>query len=382
MKSTLCKMLGIEVPIFAFSHCRDVVAEVTKAGGMGVLGVAYKTAEQLDVELQWIDERVGGKPYGVDVLLPSRYEKLGERRVTADDLPAEQVSFMRRVLDEAGIPRLPQSEGPAMVQEFLDRINMTREQTEALLEVALRHPIKAVVSALGTPPKETVERLHGLGITVGALAGKTEHALRHKAAGIDFVVAQGMEAGGHTGKVTSMILWPQLIDAVAPLPVLAAGGIGRGRQMAAALALGAEGVWCGSIWLGTRESELTPALKRRFFAAGSEDTVQSRLRSGKPARVLRSKLSDAWERPEAPAFAPMPYQTMLMVEPHLRVERGNDDQWQYYPVGQLVGDIRAETSCRQVVHDMMNELIEATERLAGMVLADEDEFRSTQRPQR
>ncbi|MCW5656839.1 MAG: nitronate monooxygenase [Burkholderiaceae bacterium] len=207
---------------------------------------------------------------------------------------------------------------------------VTREQTEALLEVALRHPIRTVVSALGSPPKETVERLHGLGIKVGALAGKTEHALRHKAARVDFVVAQGMEAGGHTGKVTLIILWPHMIDAVAPLPVLAAGGVGRGRQMAAALALGAEGVWCGSIWLGTRESELNPALRRRLFAAGSEHTVQSRLRPGKPARVLRSKLSDAWERPDAPPFAPMPYQTMLMVEPQLRVERGEDEQWQYY----------------------------------------------------
>ncbi len=367
MKTKLSELLGINVPIFAFSHCRDVVAEVTKAGGMGVLGVAYKTAAQLETELQWIDARVGGKPYGVDVLLPTRYEKLADRRMTPEDLPQDQVRFMRRVLDEAGIPRLPEADGAILVQEFLDCINMTREQTEALLEVVLRHPIKAVVSALGSPPQETVQRLHEAGIKVGALAGKPEHALRHKQAGVDFIVAQGMEAGGHTGKVTSMVLWPQVIDAVAPLPVLAAGGIGRGRQMAAALALGAEGVWCGSIWLGTRESELTPALRRRFFAASSEDTVQSRLRSGKPARVLRSKLSDAWERPDAPPFAPLPYQTMLMTEPHLRVARGKLDEWQYYPVGQLVGDMNAQTSCRQIVHDMMNEFVEATDRLFGMM---------------
>lgn len=370
MKTQMCEMFGIEVPIFAFSHCRDVAAEVSKAGGMGVFGVAYKTAEQLDAELKWIDERVGGKPYGIDVLLPNKYEKLGEKQVTTDDLPQAQVEFMRRVLDEAGIPRLPEGDARTMVQEFLDRINMTREQTEALLEVALRHPIKVVVSALGTPPRETVERLHGLGIKVGALAGKPQHAVRHKEAGVDFIVAQGMEAGGHTGKITSMILWPQVIDAVAPLPVLAAGGIGRGRQMAAAMALGAEGVWCGSIWLGTKESELTSDLKERFFAAGTEDTVQSRLRSGKPARVLRSKLSDAWERPDAPPFAPMPYQTLLMAEPHLRVERGKLKEWMYYPVGQVVGDMKAETTCRQVIYDMMSEFIEATERLGRLMQAD------------
>ncbi len=370
MKTGISKLLGIDVPIFAFSHCRDVVVEVSKAGGMGVFGVAYKTAEQLEAELNWIDGHVGGRPYGIDVLLPSEYEKLGEKRVTPDDLPPAQVQFMRRVLDEAGIPRLPEGEARTMVQEFLDRINMTREQTEVLLEVALRHPIKVVVSALGTPPKETVERLHGLGIKIGALAGKPQHAVRHKEAGVDFIVAQGMEAGGHTGKITSMILWPQIIDAVAPLPVLAAGGIGRGRQMAAAMALGADGVWCGSIWLGTKESELTPDLKERFFAASAEDTVQSRLRSGKPARVLRSKLSDAWERPDAPSFAPMPYQTMLMAEPHLRVERGKLKEWMYYPVGQVVGDMKAETTCKHVMYDMMNEFIEATERLCRLMQAD------------
>lgn len=370
MKTRMTEMLGIDVPIFAFSHCRDVVAEVSKAGGFGVLGVAYKTADQLDTELKWIDEHVGGKPYGIDVLLPNKYEKLGDRRITPADLPAPQVDFMRRVLDEAGIPRLPEDMAANLVQQMLDRINMTREQTEALLDVALRHPIKAVVSALGTPPRETVARLHGLGIPVGALAGKPAHAVDHKEAGVDFIVAQGMEAGGHTGKLSSMILWPQVIDAVAPLPVLAAGGVGRGRQMAAAIALGADGVWCGSIWLGTRESELGPELKERFFAAKSEDTVQSRLRSGKPARVLRSKLSDAWERADAPGFAPMPYQTMLMAEPHLRVERGRESAWQYYPVGQLVGDIKSETSCRQIIYDMMNEFVEAAERFGRIVHAE------------
>lgn len=365
MKTKICELLGVEVPIFAFSHCRDVVAEVSKAGGMGVLGVTYKTAQQLDVELRWIDDHIQGKPYGIDVLLPNKYEKLDGKRVTPDDLPQAQVAFMRRVLDEAGIPRLP--EGSAMVQEFLDHINMTREQIGALVDVALRHPIRALVSGLGAPSPEMLNLLHGRGVFVGALAGKAEHAVRHKAAGVDFIVAQGMEAGGHTGTITSMILWPQVVDAVAPLPVLAAGGIGRGRQMAAALALGAQGIWCGSIWLGTKESEVSPEVKERFFAAGPEDTVQTRMRSGKPARLLRSKLSEAGERPDAPPFAAMPFQTMLMAEPHLRVERGKLKEWKYYPVGQIVGDMKSETTCRQVIYDMMNEFLEATERLEQLV---------------
>ncbi len=362
MKTKICEQLGIELPIFAFSHCRDVVAEVSKAGGFGCLGVTYTTPEQLEVELNWLDEHIDGKPYGIDVLLPGKYEKLEGKQITTADLPQQQVEFMRKVLDEAGIPRLP--EGNGQVQEFIDAINMTREQIGGLIEVALRHPLmKAVVSGLGSPSPEMEQLLHSKGILIGALAGKPEHAIRHKAAGVDFVVAQGMEAGGHTGKVTSMVLWPQVVDAVAPLPVLAAGGIGRGRQMVAALALGAQGVWCGSIWLGTKQSEVIPEVKERFFEASSEDTVQTRMRSGKPARMLRSKLSDAWERPDAPPFAPMPYQTMLMQEPHLRVERGRLKDWKYYPVGQIVGDMKYETTVRQVIFDMLSEYVETTERL-------------------
>ncbi len=370
MKTRICHTLGIDIPIFAFSHCRDVVVEVSKAGGLGVLGVTYKTPADLEQDLRWIDDHIGGKPYGIDVLIPNKYEKLKQLKVDPADLPKAQVEFMRRVLDEAGIPELPPGEGEAMVRERLERIHMTPEQVVELMEVALRHPIKVVVNALGVPPKEEVERLHGLDIKVGSMVGKVEHALNHKAAGVDFVVAQGMEAAGHTGKITSMLLWPQVIDAVRPLPVLAAGGIVCGRQMAAAMAMGADGVWCGSVWLGTRESEVLPEVKERFYAASSEDTVQSRLRSGKPARVLRSKLSDAWERKDSPGFAPMPYQTMLMVEPHIRVERGDQLEWKYYPVGQAVGMMNEETSCKQVIYDMLDEFVESTQSLSRLMESD------------
>ncbi|MFO1189066.1 MAG: nitronate monooxygenase family protein [Alphaproteobacteria bacterium] len=370
MKTRICQTLGIEVPIFAFSHCRDVVVEVSKAGGLGVLGVTYKTPEELEQELRWIDDHIAGKPYGIDVLIPNKYDKSARLRIDPNDLPKEQVEFMRRVLDEAGVARLPPGEGEAMVRERLARIHMTPEHVVELMEVALRHPIKAVVNALGVPPKDQVERLHARGIKVGSMVGKVEHAINHKAAGVDFVVAQGMEAAGHTGKITSMLLWPQVIDAVRPLPVLAAGGIASGRQMAAAMAMGADGVWCGSVWLGTRESEVLPDVKQKFYKATSEDTVQSRLRSGKPARVLRSALSDAWERPDAPPFAPMPYQTMLMVEPHLRAERGDKIDYKYYPVGQAVGMMNAETSCKQVIYDMMNEFVEASQALCRLIESD------------
>lgn len=369
MKTSLCEMFGIEAPIFAFSHCRDVVVEVSKAGGLGVLGVGYYTAEQLEIELKWIDEHIGGRPYGVDLLMPDNADaEAHSREIHVADLPQEQVQFLRKLLDDAGIPRLP--EGDNTLQEEISKITMTKAESLRCLETALKHPIKLVVNALGTPPREMVDHVHSLGIKVGSLVGKVEHALRQKEAGVDLIVAQGSEAGGHTGTISSMILWPQVVDAVAPLPVLAAGGIARGRQMAAALALGCEGIWCGSVWLGTTQSDLLPEMKERLYAAKAEDAVQSRSRTGKPARLLKSKLTEAWEQPGAPKFLPMPWQTMVNTEPKLRIERARNKDFLTCPVGQIVGDMKQENTCKQVIYDILSEYADTTERMIELVSED------------
>lgn len=371
MRTSLTEMFGIEAPIFAFSHCRDVVVEVSKAGGLGVLGVGYYTAEQLEIELNWIDEHVGGKPYGVDLLMPnSAEETVASRTLSLDDLPKEQVEFLRKLLDDAGIPRLPEGEGEALLKREIAQITMTKAESLACLDTALRHPIKLVVNALGTPPREMVDRVHQLGIKIGSLVGKVEHALAQKEAGVDLIVAQGSEAGGHTGSITSMVLWPQVVDAIAPIPVLGAGGIGRGKQMAAALALGCEGIWCGSIWLGTTQSDLIPEMKERLYAAKAEEAIQSRSRSGKSCRILRSKLTEAWEQPGAPNFLKMPWQTIVNTEPRLRIERARAKDFLTCPIGQIVGNMKEETTVRQVVYDILSEFSDATDRLAGLVAAD------------
>ena len=367
MRTSVCNMFNIELPIFAFSHCRDVVAEVSKAGGMGVLGTAYLGPEELEQELKWIDEHVEGKPYGVDMLMPGNFETLGSSKTDLSALPEGHVKFLRELLDNAGIRRLPEDEREKMLLDEIRKLHFTPEESAELFEVALRHPVKLVVSALGVPPRALVDRLHSRSIKVGSLIGNLKHALRQKAGGVDLLVAQGMEAGGHTGQITSMILWPEVVDAVAPLPVLAAGGIGRGRQMAAALALGAQGIWCGSIWLGTTQSELTPAMKQRFFEAAAEDTVQTRIRSGKPARLLRSKLTDAWEQPGAPKSLPTPWQPILMVESRLRIDRAQAREFMTYPVGQIVGRMKEEISVKQVIYDMLEEFIAASERLSALI---------------
>ena len=247
-----------------------------------------------------------------------------------------------------------------MVGEF----TFTPDESARMIDIALEHPIRLIVNALGSPSKELVERAHARGIKVAAMAGAAKHALRHRDVGCDFVIAVGTEAGGHTGSTTSMVLWPRIVDAVAPLPVLGAGGVGRGRQMAAALALGCEGVWCGSVWLKTVESEVTPEIKEKMFAAGSDDAVLTRSVTGKPCRTLRSRFTDAWDEPGAPATLPAPLQALLWWgQGRTRVERVRARDFLTYPVGQIVGDMTEETSVRQVVHDMLVELIESKDRL-------------------
>ena len=365
MNSKLCDLLGIEVPIFAFSHCRDVVAEVSKAGGFGVLGMARMHPERVEQELSWIDEHVDGRPYGIDVLMPSRFDDSSAQKFDPDDLfPEEHVEFVRRMLDDAGIPRLPPDEEQAIKNEIVAGINFTPAESLAMVETAVAHPIKAIVNALGTPPPQLFELAKSRDIKIGALAGKPRHALKHKQAGCDFVVAVGTEAGGHTGEISSLVLWPEVVDAVAPLPVLGAGGVSNGRHVAAAFALGCAGVWCGSLWLKTVESEVTPEIKAKMFAADATDAMLTKSVTGKPCRTLRNTFSEAWEKPGAPLTLPAPTQNYLWWrEGRTRVERVRAHDFLTYPVGQAVGSMHQETSVRQVFYDLMTDLLASQERL-------------------
>ncbi|HMK10355.1 MAG TPA: nitronate monooxygenase, partial [Acidimicrobiales bacterium] len=239
MQTRVAEMLGVEFPILAFSHCRDVVAAVTNAGGFGVLGAVGHSPKSLEVDLTWIDDEVKGKPYGVDLLLPHRHTQRDDGpTIDADTvrqlLPARQQEFVEEILSRYHVPELPDE-----VEARVGAINVSEGRVGSLLDVAFGHSIRLVASALGDPPMSLVERAHDAGVLVAALAGTAEHARRSNAKGVDLIVAQGTEAGGHTGTISTMVLVPEVVDAVAPTPVLAAGGIGRGSQIAAALALGA-----------------------------------------------------------------------------------------------------------------------------------------------
>ncbi len=364
MHTRVSEMLDIEFPILAFSHCRDVVAAVSNAGGFGVLGAVGHSPEGLEIDLNWIDEQTRGRPYGVDLLLPQKYAGADDggldREAVRRLLPPEQQAFVDEILGRYAVPELPADEREAM-RRGRGGLRISPEGYEPLLDVVFAHRVRLVASALGPPPPSLIDRAHSAGIVVAALAGARVHAERHKAAGVDLIVAQGTEAGGHTGEVSTMVLVPEVVDAVAPTPVLAAGGIARGRQIAAAMALGAEGVWCGSVWLTTEEAETHPAVKAKFLAAGSQDTIRSRSLTGKPARMLRSAWTDEWERPEAPKPLPMPLQSALVSEAQVRIRRSANTEdsggakLANYFVGQVVGSMNQVKPARQVVLDMVTE---------------------------
>ena len=369
MKTPICERFDIEFPLFAFSHCRDVVAAVTNAGGLGVLGGTAFTPEQLDQELAWIDEQVRGKPYGVDIIVPAKYEGKGENVTAAqlaDRIPDYYTSYVRELLVSHGIPA---EEGPRFGGSSL-----SGDTGEALLEVALRHPIKLMANALGVPPAYMIEAGRASGVPVAALVGAKEHALKQAKAGVDIIVAQGTEAGGHCGEVSTLCLVPEVLDALADVgsdvPVLAAGGIVTGRQMAASVALGAAGAWTGSVWLTTEEAETAPHTVQKMLAATSRDTVRSAGRTGKPSRQLRSDWTDAWlPNPGGRQPLPLPLQSMIS-EPVLRridklAEGGHPGAQQLatYFVGQGVGLMNKVKPAREVVLEFIEDYLAAAERL-------------------
>jgi NAD(P)H-dependent flavin oxidoreductase YrpB (nitropropane dioxygenase family) len=361
----LCEQLGIEFPIFAFTHCRDVVAAVSNAGGFGVLGAVGFSADELEIELKWLDEHVGDHPYGVDIVIPGRYEGMGELdpvKLEAELkalVPEGHRRFAKELLAEHGVPELPG--GPRR-----ELLGWTAATAGPQVEVILAHPkVRLLANALGTPPADVIEAAHAGGKLVAALAGSVRHAVAHRAAGVDIVVCQGSEGGGHTGDVGSIVLWPEVIDAVAPTPVLAAGGIGSGRQMAAAMVLGAAGVWTGSLWLTVEEADIPPAQMQQYLNASSRDTVRSRSFTGKPCRLLRNDWTEAWDRPDTPDPLPMPLQMMVAIE---AVSRGSRYPEQakdvnFCPAGQVIGRATRIRKARDVVLEMVEEYIDAVQGL-------------------
>ena len=373
MKSPICDMLGIEFPLIAFTHCRDVVVEVSKAGGMGVLGAAGYDAHTLDIELHWIDEHIGGKPYGVDLIAPT------SMAVSDDDtpetilakVPQEHRDFACNLLARYGIDTADVYTN----QRVGGGGFLTDKRAASIIDVAFSHPIKLIANALGVPPRYMLDMGKARGVAVAALVGAKEHAVKQVEAGVDILVVAGTEAGGHTGEVSTLVLVPEVCDAVKGrnVAVLAAGGIVTGRQMAACMAMGAHGAWTGSMWLTTTEAETSPVVKEKYVQASSRQTVRSKYRTGKYSRQLRSPWTDAWESEDAPEALPMPLMS-LVSEPALRkvtklAEGGHAGARQLatYFVGQGVGLMNSIQDTRTVMREFMEDYLAAVERLSGTI---------------
>jgi len=370
MQTEFCKQLGVDVPIFAFSHCRDVVVEVSKAGGIGVLGAVGFSVSQLKEELDWIDEHIGDHIYGVDTAIPQKYEGQGEMdpdklvEMLKAAIPDQHRQFANKLLADHGVPEWPEDDDEVT-------LSFSEAQAQLLVDEALTRPkCRMIVNALGTPPASIVEQVHESGRLIGALAGRLKHGVNHKKAGLDFIVCQGSEGGGHAGEVTSLILWPQMVEAVAPLPVLAAGGIGSGQQIMAAMSMGVAGVWLGSMWLNSSEASAEPAQRESYMNATSEDTVRSTSFTGKTARMLKNEWTEAWERADTPDPLPMPLQGYLSFDAQRRTHRyaGNGDcqKVAFNPVGQVVGQINEIESCRDIMNRLMSEYSDAYEHITAI----------------
>ncbi|MXM65977.1 nitronate monooxygenase [Streptomyces sp. HUCO-GS316] len=365
MQTELSKQLGVEHALFGFTPFPAVAAAISRAGGFGVLGaVRYTAPDDLKRDLDWIEAHVDGRPYGLDVVMPAKNAEAPEHRTLTEAdaeamIPEGHRQFVADTLAKYGVPELAEDEASGWrITGWMEQVARTQ------LDVAFDYPIRLLANALGSPPADVVARAHECDVLVAALAGSARHARKHAEAGIDIVVAQGYEAGGHTGEIASMVLTPEVVEAVDPMPVLAAGGIGSGQQMAAALSLGAQGVWLGSIWLTTTEADLhSSALTRKLLAAGSGETVRSRALTGKPARQLRTEWTDAWDDPDGPGPLPMPLQGLLVAEAVSRIQKYEVEPLLGTPVGQIVGRMTSERSVQAVVDDLTRGFERAVDRI-------------------
>ena len=360
LHTRLCDEYGCEVPIVAFAHTKDVIVAVTNAGGIGILGAAGQTPEELRTNIGWIRERVGDKPFGVDLLVPASFVE-GNREDLEEMIPQEHRDFVEGLHQANSIPK------PTDTEELSP--NLIRRARESL-DVIFEEHVPIFASGLGSPAF-VIDEAHEAGTKVWGLIGLPRQARRQVEAGVDVIIAQGYDSGGHSGTIGTFTLVPEVVEIAegSDTLVLAAGGVSNGRHLAAALAMGADGIWTGTIWLATHESETEMFLKQRLIDAKVEDAVQSRATSGKPIRQLRSNWSEAWKQPDAPAPLQMPLQGMLVRDVQAGIKEKRLEDWMTTPAGQAVVGIHEIKPAAEVVYSLVEEAMEQFDRVAGEPVA-------------
>jgi NAD(P)H-dependent flavin oxidoreductase YrpB (nitropropane dioxygenase family) len=377
MRTRFTDLVGIDKPLVGFSRSPGVVAGVTNEGGLGVLAISAYTPEALDAQLTWIEEQVGGRPYGIDLLVPEKFVDGDSDQLLAElraQIPQEHLDFVDCLLDKYDIPRVERPKSlPGGDFGEVTATSIREEGVKALLDVVFSHQVALVANALGPAPRSLVERSHAAGAAVAALVGDPRHVSKQLDNGVDVLVAQGTEAGGHTGTIATMVLTPEVVDIASGQPVLAAGGIASGRQMAAALALGAAGAWCGSVWLSSAEDVTPDVIKQKFVKASSSDTTRSRARTGKPARQLNSPWYEAWDGPDSPGPLPLPLQPLLTAEAWAQIDdaarkghRGATELSSFY-IGQVVGSFSGLRSTREIAREMIQSCETTLRQMSGLV---------------
>jgi NAD(P)H-dependent flavin oxidoreductase YrpB (nitropropane dioxygenase family) len=360
LRTKLCEMLGIEFPIIAFTHCKDVAVAVINAGGFAVLGEAMHTPDEIAADIKWIRERVDGKPFGIDLVVPASVPPAGALDELTGKIPETHREFARQIKEKY---QVPDPKGPVALHQWG---GLNQEMARAQLEVLLDERVPVLASGLGSPVF-ILEAAHDLGIKVFGLIGKTRQAKRQIEAGVDAIIAQGYDAAGHTGAMGTFSIVPEVVSIAGETPIIAAGGVTTGRHLAAALCLGAAGVWTGTLWLASRESDVDMIVKEKLLAATADDTSFSNCISGMTMRTLKCPWTEEWAKPEAPPVLPAPYPMILSSE---YIQGANDhrrEDLMTEAAGQGVGFVTTMKPARQIVFDMVDEALTALEELTGEI---------------
>ena len=345
----LCQQLGIDYPIFGFAHDVATVAAIPNAGGNGVYGATRRFPDEIREELALIRSLVGDKPFGVDLVLPPGMPEHNSREAIEAEISEEHKNFVSGLIEKY---QVPPASGPGMRTRFIRSSEIEEAQIQAVLESS----VNMFACGIGAPP-EVLRRAKALGKTTLALIGSPHHVQRAVAAGVDMLVAQGYDAGAHTGPIGTYSLVPQIVDAAGDVPVLVAGGVATGRHVAAGLAMGAAGVWIGTAWLLSEEHQghMHPVNTEKLKAAGSGDTVITRSESGKTFRQVRSSWSQEWESEDAPKPLKMPYQDVLVGDLLGAIEEHDIEPLIHSGAGQSIGYFDEVRPVQVIMDDLVEE---------------------------